>query len=58
MNIKELRKKIDNLDGRIIGLLNERTKVSLEVGKLKTKSGQSIYSPDRDKHIYRYENCH
>ena len=53
MNLKELRQKIDGLDQRVIDLLNERTQLVLEIGKLKSKEGQATYAPDRESEIYK-----
>lgn len=52
-SLKNLRQKIDGLDGKIIELLNDRTKLVLEIGKLKSKDGQGVYAPDRETEIYR-----
>lgn len=52
MNLKTLRKKVDALDSRILELLNERARLSLAIGKAKSKTMASIYSPDREKEIY------
>ncbi len=35
MDLSQLRKRIDELDQKIIGLLNERTEFAREVGKKK-----------------------
>ena len=53
MNLKELRQKIDELDRKIVELLNERTQLVLEIGKLKSKEGQATYAPDRETEIYQ-----
>ncbi len=53
MNLKNLRKKIDNIDKQITDLLNLRSRVTLDVAGLKRKSGQSIYSPDREREVLR-----
>jgi chorismate mutase / prephenate dehydratase len=53
MNLSELRSKIDGLDQKIIQLLNERTSLALEVGKLKSETGKEIYAPERESQIYR-----
>lgn len=53
MNLNQLRKKIDEVDKRIIELLNERTDLALEVGKLKTEVGKEVYSPERENEIYQ-----
>jgi chorismate mutase / prephenate dehydratase len=44
-----LRAKIDDFDKQIVRLLNERSKVVVEIGKLKQVSGTPVYSPDREK---------
>lgn len=52
MSLSRLRKKVDKLDACILGLLNERAKLSLAIGRAKSKTSASIYSPDREKEIY------
>ncbi len=51
-SLDELREKIDELDGRIVPLLNARAKVVVEVGKLKQASNAPIYAPDREKIVF------
>ena len=51
MNLKTLRKKIDSLDEKIIRLLNVRAKITVDIAKIKQKSGSSIYSPDREREV-------
>ena len=51
MDLSKMRHKIDNLDGRIVALLNERAKVSLEVGKVKKATNAGIYAPDRERQV-------
>lgn len=50
--LKNLRKQIDEIDRKIIGLLNERAKLALAIGKLKKQKGKQVYAPDREKEIY------
>jgi len=52
MDIAEWRKRIDELDRRLVGLLNERAHCAHEIGKLKRNSSMPIYEPDREKVIY------
>ena len=49
MSLDELRNKIDEIDHRLVQLLNERARVVVEVGKLKNKADKPIYAPDREK---------
>ncbi|MFA5062756.1 MAG: prephenate dehydratase [Candidatus Omnitrophota bacterium] len=51
MSLKALRNKIDNLDKKIIGLLDERATVTLAVAKEKHKNGKSIYVPEREREV-------
>jgi chorismate mutase/prephenate dehydratase len=50
--LKNLRKKIDQIDSNILRLLNERAGVTLSVGKLKSKRTAPSFSPDREAQIY------
>jgi chorismate mutase-like protein len=52
MDIAGWRKKIDDLDRRLVQLLNERAQCAHEIGKLKRDSGMPIYEPDREKIIF------
>ncbi|MFB0551722.1 MAG: prephenate dehydratase [Phycisphaerae bacterium] len=51
MSLEELRKKIDELDHQLVKLLNERARVVVEIGKLKTRTDKPVYSPDREKDV-------
>ena len=44
-----LRQQIDELDKRLVELLNARARIVVEVGKVKQTSGAPIYAPDREK---------
>ena len=53
MDLTHLRKKIDEVDRKIIALLNDRTKLVREVGAKKIEAGKSVYAPEREHEIYR-----
>ena len=53
MDLKNLRKTVDNIDKKIIQLLNMRAKTTLDIAKLKRKSGKSVYSPDREREVLK-----
>lgn len=53
MNLDDIRKKIDEIDQRVIDLINERTDLAIEIGKLKREKGEEVYSPSRESEIYR-----
>ena len=46
-----LRARIDELDQKIIHLLNERAKVVVEVGKVKQTGDNPIYVPERERQV-------
>ncbi len=57
IDIADWRKKIDELDRKLVELLNERAHAAREIGKLKRNTSMPIYEPDREKIIF--ENvCH
>ncbi len=47
-DLAALRQKIDDLDQKIVALLNERAEVVVAVGQTKRAEGTPIYSPDRE----------
>jgi chorismate mutase/prephenate dehydratase len=46
--LPQLRMQIDDLDKKIVELLNQRAKVVVDVGKAKQTNGAPIYAPDRE----------
>jgi chorismate mutase/prephenate dehydratase len=51
MNIPEHRKAIDQLDAKIVRLLNDRTRHVLAIGDMKLKAGEEIYAPHREREV-------
>ncbi len=51
MSLDELRNQINKVDLQLVELLNERARVVVEIGKLKNKGGEPVYSPDREKEV-------
>ena len=51
--LKEQRERINSIDEKIVGLLNQRTKTILEVGEIKKKHGAEYYSPSREAEVYK-----
>ena len=45
------RNSIDQIDGKILELLNRRTEAALEIGKLKKANNQPVYAPEREKAV-------
>jgi chorismate mutase/prephenate dehydratase len=52
LTIEQLRADIDGVDDRIVELLNQRSNLVIEVGKLKTGSNQAFHVPGRERQIY------
>ena len=58
MDIADWRKKIDDLDRRLVELLNARALAAKEIGKLKEHTNMPIYEPDREKVIHENVRKH
>ena len=52
MDIADWRKKIDELDTRLVELLNRRAEAAREIGRLKRNTNMPIYEPDRERIIF------
>src|SRR5262249_50464914 len=52
MDIADWRKQIDELDIRLVELLNRRAQAAQEIGKLKRNTSMPIYEPDRERTIF------
>ena len=52
MDIADWRKKIDELDGRLVELLSERARAAVEIGRLKRDTNLPIYEPDRERTVF------
>ncbi len=49
--VENWRVKIDELDRRLVELLNERSRCVLEIGRIKQTTGEALYQPDREKQV-------
>ena len=52
MDISDWRKKIDELDRKLVELLSQRAQAAHEIGKLKRRVGMPIYEPDRERNVF------
>jgi chorismate mutase len=52
MDITDWRRKIDEIDRRMVELLSLRAKAVHEIGKLKAVAGMPVYEPDREKFVF------
>ncbi|MAT80434.1 MAG: chorismate mutase [Phycisphaerae bacterium] len=51
IDIQELRKRIDEIDARLLELLNERAQVVVSVGETKRDNDTPIYAPHRERQV-------
>jgi chorismate mutase len=49
--LEDWRRKIDEIDRRLVQLLNERSRCVVEIGHIKQLSGDALYQPDREKQV-------
>jgi chorismate mutase-like protein len=51
MSVEDWRRKIDEIDKRLVELLNERSSCVVEIGRIKQTTGDALYQPDREKQV-------
>ena len=54
MDIADWRKKIDEIDRRLVELLNERARCVTEIGRIKRQNGLPIQEPNREQEVLRH----
>jgi chorismate mutase-like protein len=52
LKLEEFRVQIDEVDRRIVALLNERTAVVHEIGRVKREAHLPIYEPKREDQVF------
>lgn len=52
--IDEWRTKIDDVDKKLVELLNERARYADEIGKIKELLRMEAYSPEREQEVLRH----
>jgi chorismate mutase len=52
MDIADWRKKIDEIDQRLVELLSERARAAVEIGRLKRDTSLPIYEPERERVVF------
>jgi len=51
MNLSDWRRRIDEIDKKLVELLNERSQCALEIGRIKQEASIPLYQPDREKEV-------
>ncbi|WP_210468546.1 bifunctional 3-deoxy-7-phosphoheptulonate synthase/chorismate mutase [Sporosarcina sp. 6E9] len=54
LNLEELRDQVNGLNTRILDLINERTELVQEIGKVKEKQGVNRYDPIREREMLNF----
>ena len=52
------RERIDSVDVRIVDLLNERTSVVQEIGRIKSSAQLPVYEPRREDQVFANVTSH
>ena len=51
MTLSDWRRQIDEIDRKLVELLNQRSRCALEIGKLKQSASLPLYQPDREQEV-------
>ncbi|HHT9133478.1 MAG TPA: prephenate dehydratase [Candidatus Avalokitesvara rifleensis] len=50
--LESLRKQIDDLDSKIVKLLNDRAGIAQRIGEVKRQTSTEVYHPNREQQVY------
>ncbi len=50
--LAECRRRIDKVDQRLVALLNERTEIVEQIGRIKRAAQMGIYEPKREDEVF------
>jgi chorismate mutase-like protein len=56
MTIEDWRRKIDDIDRKLVELLNERSKCAIEIGKIKKTQNLRVHDPEREREVLKLVN--
>jgi chorismate mutase-like protein len=51
MSIDDWRNQIDEIDRKLVELLNDRTRCAIEIGRLKKALNLRVYDPEREREV-------
>jgi len=51
MNIEDWRRKINEIDRKLVELFNERSRCAVEIGRLKRTAALPLYQPEREREV-------
>ena len=52
--ITKIRNRMDELDARLVSMLNERASCAQEIGRLKETVGLKVYQPQREREVLNH----
>jgi chorismate mutase len=53
MTIEDWRARIDEIDRKLVKLLNERSQCAIEIGQLKRTLDMRVFDPERERQVLR-----
>ena len=53
MSIEDWRTQIDDIDCRLVKLMNERSRCVVEIAGIKKQNGMKIVDPERERTVFR-----
>lgn len=57
-NIEDWRRRINEIDRRLVELLNERSQCAMEIGHIKQQDNLPLYQPEREKDVLANAESH
>jgi chorismate mutase len=51
MTLSDWRRRIDDIDRKLVELLNQRSRCALEIGKIKQAERLPLYQPEREREV-------
>lgn len=51
MTIEDWRGRMDEIDRKLVGLLNERAQCAIEIGKIKRTQNMQVFDPARERQV-------
>ena len=51
-DLDQQRKRIDEIDRELVGLLSERARCAQRIGQAKASSGSAIFVPHREQEVF------
>ena len=53
MSIDDWRTQIDEIDRKLVKLMNERSRCAIEIARIKKQHNMNVVDPEREKFVFR-----